>query len=177
MYALYTTQKRNKQAGSNSLKQHNCNAQLADKRTQCNTVHSVQAIAGEERGAVGALWTHLIPGHCVCRYYDADSALSWPNAVDSRRTMAPLATTSLSRIPTPLHPIAPSSTVPPLLQCIWNKHNFMLYQQQQQLVCLFSCFRTCRSVMNKWLGLPRLQGSQWLRGCGLCLCFLLSRVC
>lgn len=50
MYALYTTQKRNKQAGSNSLKQHNCNAQLADKRTQCNTVHSVQAIAGEGDG-------------------------------------------------------------------------------------------------------------------------------
>lgn len=110
MYALYTTQKRNKQAGSNSLKQHNCNAQLADKRTQCNTVHSVQAIAGEEGGGgreVGALWTHLIPAHCVCRYYDAHSALSWPNAVDSRRTMAPLATTSLSRTPkpsTPQHP-------------------------------------------------------------------------
>lgn len=53
MYALYTTQKRNKQAGSNSLKQHNCNAQLADKRTQCNTVHSVQAIAVEEGGKRG----------------------------------------------------------------------------------------------------------------------------
>lgn len=142
--------------------------------------HCAQCAGNSRRrggGEVGALWTHLIPGHCVCRYYDAHSALSWPNAVDSRRTMAPLATTSLSRTPRPPAPPAPFSTSPALLQCIWNKHNFMLYQQQQQLVCLFSCFRTCRSVMNKWLGLPRLQGSQWIRGCGLCLCCLLSRVC
>lgn len=105
--------------------------------TAC-TVCTVWTREADKLGHCGPLWTHLIPAHCVCPYYDAHSALSWPNAVDSRRTMAPLATTSLSRTPElPLHTPSTLFSSPSTTSLYLDEAQFYALSATAAAACLF----------------------------------------
>jgi len=93
LWLLYTTQKRNQQTAATAPS----NARQFQPLTKdtCNTACCCREGMGWgwEKATLVALCSHLILAIVLCPYYDAYSALSWPNVVDSKLFLLfPLAT-------------------------------------------------------------------------------------